>query len=35
MRQVSGSMSSVVKGMDKAMQTMDLERVRKASCTAG
>lgn len=28
MRQVTGNMTSVVKGMDKAMQTMDLERVR-------
>ena len=28
MRQVTGSMSSVVKGLDKAMQSMDLERVR-------
>lgn len=27
MRQVTGNMTSVVKGMDKAMQTMDLERV--------
>jgi charged multivesicular body protein 1 len=27
MHQVSGSMASVVKGMDKAMQTMNLERI--------
>lgn len=28
MRQVTGSMASVVKGMDKAMQSMNLEQVR-------
>ena len=28
MRQVTGNMTSVVKGLDRAMQTMDLERVR-------
>jgi charged multivesicular body protein 1 len=28
MRQVSGSMANVVKGMDHAMQSMDLEKVR-------
>lgn len=28
MRQVTGNMTSVVKGMDKAMETMNLERVR-------
>ncbi len=28
MRQVTGSMASVVKGMDKAMESMNLERVR-------
>ena len=28
MRQVSGNMASVVKGMDKAMESMNLERVR-------
>jgi len=28
MRQVSQSMGNVVKGMDAAMKTMDLERVR-------
>jgi charged multivesicular body protein 1 len=27
MRQVSGSMANVVKGMDHAMQSMDLEKV--------
>ncbi|KAN0137243.1 hypothetical protein V8E53_004953 [Lactarius tabidus] len=27
MRQVTGNMTSVVKGMDKAMETMDLERI--------
>ena len=27
MRQVTGNMTSVVKGMDKAMETMNLERV--------
>ena len=27
MRQVTGNMTSVVKGLDRAMQTMDLERV--------
>ena len=31
MRQVSGNMASVVKGMDKAMESMNLERVRPAS----
>lgn len=30
MRQVSGSMANVVKGMDSAMKTMNLERVRPA-----
>jgi charged multivesicular body protein 1 len=29
MRQVTGNMTSVVKGMDKAMNTMNLEQVRK------
>ena len=29
MRQVSGNMASVVKGMDKAMESMNLERVRR------
>ncbi len=28
MRQVTGNMTSVVRGMDKAMETMNLERVR-------
>lgn len=28
MRQVTGNVSSVVKGMDKAMESMNLERVR-------
>jgi charged multivesicular body protein 1 len=28
MKQVTGSMASVVKGMDKAMENMNLERVR-------
>ena len=28
MRQVTGNMATVVKGMDKAMETMNLERVR-------
>jgi charged multivesicular body protein 1 len=28
MRQVTGSMTSVVRGMDKAMEGMNLERVR-------
>lgn len=28
MRQVTGNMTSVVKGLDRAMQSMDLERVR-------
>lgn len=28
MRQVTGSMANVVRGMDSAMKTMDLERVR-------
>jgi charged multivesicular body protein 1 len=30
MRQVTGNMTSVVKGMDKAMETMNLERVRSS-----
>lgn len=30
MRQVTGNMSSVVKGMDKAMESMNLERVGPA-----
>lgn len=30
MRQVTGNMTSVVKGMDKAMESMNLERVRSA-----
>jgi len=30
MRQVSGSMANVVKGMDTAMKAMDLEKVRRA-----
>ena len=29
MRQVTGNMSSVVKGMDKAMESMNLERVSR------
>lgn len=28
MRQVTGSMANVVKGMDSAMKSMDLEKVR-------
>ena len=32
MRQVTGNMTSVVKGMDKAMETMNLERVRACAC---
>ena len=28
MRQVTGSMANVVKGMDQAMKAMDLEKVR-------
>jgi charged multivesicular body protein 1 len=28
MRQLTGNMASVVKGMDRAMETMNLERVR-------
>lgn len=35
MRQVTGNMTSVVKGMDKAMQTMDLERVRELALRHG
>ena len=31
MRQVTGNMTSVVKGMDKAMESMNLERVRPLS----
>ena len=31
MRQVTGNMTSVVKGMDKAMDSMNLERVRVPS----
>ena len=31
MRQVTGNMTSVVKGMDKAMDSMNLERVRPSS----
>ena len=31
MRQVTGNMTSVVKGLDRAMQTMDLERVRNST----
>ena len=36
MRQVSGNMASVVKGMDKAMESMNLERVcpHSSSCIA-
>ena len=34
MRQVSGNMASVVKGMDKAMESMNLERVRSPSFSA-
>lgn len=30
MRQVTGNMTSVVKGMDKAMDSMNLERVSQA-----
>jgi len=33
MRQVSGSMANVVKGMDMAMKSMDLEKVRRAHLT--
>jgi charged multivesicular body protein 1 len=33
MRQVTGNMTSVVKGMDKAMETMNLERVRPSIST--
>lgn len=29
MRQVTGNMTSVVRGMDKAMESMNLERVRR------
>ena len=29
MRSVTGSMTNVVKGMDTAMKSMDLEKVRK------
>ena len=29
MRQVTGNMTSVVKGMDRAMESMNLEKVRK------
>ena len=29
MRQVTGSMANVVRGMDSAMKSMDLEKVRK------
>ena len=31
MRQVTGSMANVVRGMDGAMKSMDLEKVRPAS----
>jgi division protein CdvB (Snf7/Vps24/ESCRT-III family) len=31
MRQVTGSMANVVKGMDGAMKAMDLEKVRCAA----
>lgn len=34
MRQVTGNMTSVVKGMDKAMESMNLERVRQKSYLA-
>lgn len=34
MRQVSGNMASVVKGMDKAMESMNLERVRPPLITS-
>ena len=34
MRQVSGSMANVVKGMDSAMKTMNLERVRLFSSSS-
>lgn len=34
MRQVTGSMASVVKGMDKAMDSMNLERVRVSTSSA-
>jgi hypothetical protein len=30
MRQVTGNMTSVVKGMDRAMESMNLEKVRHA-----
>ena len=33
MRQVTGNMTSVVRGMDKAMESMNLERVRPSSYT--
>lgn len=35
MRQITGSMTSVVKGMDKAMETMNLERVCLFTPTLG
>ena len=31
MRQVTGNMTSVVRGMDKAMDTMNLEKVRQGT----
>lgn len=31
MRQVTGNMTSVVRGMDKAMESMNLERVRASA----
>lgn len=34
MRQVTGSMANVVKGMDSAMKAMDLEKVSQVSYTS-
>jgi len=34
MRQVTGSMANVVKGMDSAMKAMDLEKVSSLFCAA-
>lgn len=34
MRQVTGSMANVVKGMDQAMKAMDLEKVRVQNAKA-
>lgn len=35
MRTVTGSMGQVVKGMDKAMESMNLEKVSWLGCVAG